>query len=274
MNGFIKTAATAWLVLRGFSYRTAGEYLRARSTVNNPGAGRIMGLLPLHKELDKLFEDLLTTHHVLWEQREILPRLFAVAAKQDGKTVLRALFDPEKRILTPEDVMALAARYGAVAIRPGRNELDGRERVLRADGALYTLDGQPLDGAAVAEKLGKLPVDTLITEYVTAERYGEKAVLHVALVRRENGEHTVAAVYAADHADKKDRRALYSGRILRKLEASEEPEAVALAQKIGRQFAEAPYLGVAVIPAKGGVRLWQVDMGRDLVWLRERPAAA
>ena len=274
MNGFIKTAATAWLVLRGFSYRTAGEYLRARSTVNNPGAGRIMGLLPLHKELDKLFEDLLTTHHVLWEQREILPRLFAVAAKQDGKTVLRALFDPEKRILTPEDVMALAARYGAVAIRPGRNELDGRERVLRADGALYTLDGQTMDGAAVAEKLGKLPVDTLITEYVTAERYGEKAVLHVALVRRENGGHTVAAVYAADHADKKDRRALYSGRILRKLEASEEPEAVALAEKIGRQFAEAPYLGVAVIPAKGGVRLWQVDMGRDLVWLRERPAAA
>ena len=131
-----------------------------------------------------------------------------------------------------------------------------------------------MDGAAVAEKLGKLPVDTLITEYVTAERYGEKAVLHVALVRRENGEHTVAAVYAADHADKKDRRALYSGRILRKLEASEEPEAVALAEKIGRQFAEAPYLGVAVIPAKGGVRLWQVDMGRDLVWLRERPAAA
>lgn len=268
MNGLFKTAATAWLVLRGFSYRTAGEFLRARPTVDNPDAGRVMGLLPLHKELDKLLEDLLTTHHVLWDQRESLPQLFGVAAKQDGKAVIRALFDPERRVLTPEDVMALAARYGAVAIRPGRNELDGRERVLRTHGEGFVLDGQTLDAANLAEKLHKLPVDTLITEYIPGNE-----LLHVALVRGEGGEPHVAAVYLADHSAKKDSRALFSGRILRQLEPAEEPEAVELARQIGRRFAEAPYLGVAVIQTENGPRLWQVDMGRDLVWLKERAPA-
>ena len=270
MNGLFKTAATAALVLRGFSYRTAGEYLRARRIIDNPDARRIMGLLPLHKELDKLFEDLLTTHHVLWELRDTLPRIYGVAAKQDGRTVIRALFDPQKRILSPEDVAALARRYGAVAVRPGKNELDSRERVLRADGAGYTLDGQTLPADALAEMLAKLPADTLIPEYIPAAGENENAVLHVALVRGEAGEHQVGTVYSADHSAKKDSRALFSGRIIRTLTEAEAADAVALAKQIGRRFAEAPYLGVAVIRSENGLRLWQVDMGRDLVWLKER----
>ncbi len=270
MNGLFKTAATAALVLRGFSYRTAGEYLRARRIIDNPDARRIMGLLPLHKELDKLFEDLLTTHHVLWELRDTLPRICGVAAKQDGRTVIRALFDPQKRILSPEDVAALARRYGAVAVRPGKNELDSRERVLRADGAGYTLDGQKLDSAALAEKLAKLPADTLITEYIPAAGENGSAVFHVGLVRGEAGEHQAAYVYLADHGAKKDSRALFSGRIIRTLTEAEAADAVALAKQIGRRFAEAPYLGVAVIRSENGLRLWQVDMGRDLVWMKDR----
>jgi hypothetical protein len=267
MNGFAKTAATAWLVLRGFSYRTAGEYLRAGRATGNPDAARVMSLLPLHKELDKLFEDLLTTHHVLWELRTYLPRIFGVAAKQDGKPVIRALFDPERRVLTPDDVMALAGQNGAVAIRPGKHELDSRERVLRAHGEGFVLDGQALDSAAVAEKLGKLPTDTLITEYIPGNE-----ILHVALVCGEGGEHQVAQVYAADHSAKKDSRALFSG-LVRAVTEEEAAGAVALAQKIAGRFAEAPYLGVAVIPTEDGMRLWQVDMGRDLVWLKDRSGA-
>ncbi len=269
MNGLLRTAATAWLVLRGFSYRTAGEYLRARRVVNNPDAGRIMGLLPLHKELDKLFEDLLTTHHVLWELRESLPRIYGVAAKQDGKTVIRALFDPEQRTLDPEDVLALASRHGAVAIRPGKHELDGRERVLRANGDGFRLDGERLDADTVAEKLAGLPVDTLITEYIPAAGENGNAVFHVGLVRGDGDSHHVAHVYLADHSARKDSRALFSGRIS-SMTAKEPRDVVELAEKIGRRFAEAPYLGVAVIRTANGLRLWQVDMGRDLVWLHDR----
>ena len=265
MNGLLKTAATAWLVLRGFSYRTAGEYLRARRGIDNQDAGRVMGLLPLHKELDKLFEDLLTTHHVLWDLRDSLPRIFGVAVKENGNTVIRALFDPERRILTSEDVMTLARTLEAVAIRPGKHELDSRERVLCADGEGFRLDGGVLDAPAVKEKLEKLPADTLITEYIPACGKNENAVFHVGLVRGEEGEPRVAQVYLADHTAKNGCRALFSGHIVSMTE-EESDEAVALAKQVGRRFAE----GVAVIRTENGVRLWQVDMGRDLVWMRDR----
>lgn len=271
MNGLVKTTATAWLVLRGFSYRTAGEYLRAKKTADNPAAKRIMGLLPLHKELDKLFEDLLTTHHVLWELRRVLPEIYGVAVKEKGRTVLRALpGGGERRVLTGADVTALARRLGALAIRPGKHELDSRERILRAapDGSL-TLDGAAMDENSLAEALGKLPADALLTEYIPACGDSENAVYHVSLLRGGDGEPRAAQVYRADHTAGKDSRALFSGRLL-PMEAGEADDAAALAEQIGRRFAEAPYLGVAVIRTDRGLRLWQVDMGRDLAVMKDR----
>ncbi len=268
------------LVLQGFSYRTAKEYVRIRSQVNEKRARQVMRLLPFDVTFDKMFQDLLTTRRVLWEERENFPAFYAVTAKRDGLPVICPLEDAgTQEKMSPAALKALLYREGSLYLRPCDHALRGKvDRLELRDGTVF-FNEKKMAEEELLPYLEQLPEDTLLMEGClpsrdAVSRYECRCpVLHVVFVR-EQGKHVVAECCIADHADGGAWK-LYSTQ-QREMAAEEGDTLVAAAmdtaQRISRKFPEAPYLNVGLLLSEQGPKIWQIDTGRDLIW-RTRDSA-
>ncbi len=270
------------LVLQGFSYRTAKEYVSIRKEVNEKRARQVMRLLPFDVTFDKMFQDLLTTRRVLWEERKSFPAFYALRAERDGLPVIFPLDDVEtQEKLSPETLIHLLDREGSIYLRPCSNALRGKiVRLELRDGAVFCNE-EKMERKHLLRYLEQLPTDTLIMkgnlpEQRAMDRYGcQCPVLHVIFVR-EQGKPVVAKRYVADHADNSGIWHLFSTQQQEKpiVESDAEvADAISAAQRISQKFPEAPYLNVGLLLAQEGPKIWQIDTGEDLLWQTEDTAA-
>ncbi len=270
------------LVLQGFSYRTAKEYVGICSEVNGHRARQVMRLLPFNVTFDKMFQDLLTTRRVLWEERKSFPAFYALTAKRDGIPVIFPLDDAEtQEKLSPETLTDLLDREGRIYFRPCSNLLRGKmDRLELREGAVF-FNEEKMEQERLLHYLKRLPTDTLIMKgYLPGQeaisRYGCRCpVLHVVFVR-EQGNPVVAERYITDHADSNGAWRLYSGQEHVMFPAEDDAAvavAMAAAQRISQKFPEAPYLNVGLLLAEQGAKIWQIDTGEDLIWRAEDAAA-
>lgn len=269
------------LVLQGFSYRTAKEYVQIRTEVDEKRARQVMCLLPFDVTFDKMFQDLLTTRRVLWEERESFPAFYAVTAKRDNLPVICPLEDAGTREkMNPVDLEALLYREGSLYIRPCFNRLRGKlERLELRDGVVF-LNEKQMEKGELCHYLEQLPKDTLLMKghlpsRSAVSRYACRCpVLHMAFVR-EQDKPVMVECYIADHASGSGAWRLYSTQQGERVSVENDPqigEAVAVAQRISQKFPEAPYLNIGVLLSAQGPKIWQVDTGKELIWKTEDSA--
>ncbi len=262
------------LVLRGFSYRNAKEYTRIRDKVDPDRAWQVMRLLPFDVTFDKMFQDLLTTRRVLWEERDRFPALYALTAKREGQAVICPMEDADTTAkMTIAELQSVLYRDQYLLLRPCTNSPWGTmDRLELRGGAVYCNDRE-MDPAQLCTYWETLPGDTMV---MRGERPAQDAVSHYGFVCpvlhmvfvREKGRTMAADCYVADHACGST-WTLYSTQKKETGVAAEDPlaaDAMAIAQRISRKFPEAPYLNVGVLLGERGAKVWQIDTGKDLIW--------
>ncbi len=275
MAGLIKKLYPISLVLQGFSYRTAKEFSSVRRSVNEGQAKSIMRMLPFDVTFDKMFADLLTTRRVLNESKEDFPKFYGIVAKRDEELVICPLEDAGTREkLTAEDIIRLLTENGSLNIRPCFSKLKGRvERLSYADGT-FSLNGAEVTREALTERIDDLTEDSLIIGgFEAAEAYDcEYPILHAIYLRDYRiGESRCA--FIADHADGKGRINVYSGKIVSAAN-TDDPivrKAYEAANRAAKKYPEAPYLDIAVVLSETHPTIWQVDSGKELIWLKDLP---
>ena len=280
MASFRKKLFLAPLVLRGFSYQAAKEYDMVRRKVDAAWAEKAMCRLPFDAGFDKMFRDILTTRRVLWEERASFPAFYALVAKRDRQKVFCPLEDAgtgEK--LTVQDLLSLLREKGGLCVRPCYNTLYGKADSLRFDGGQFTLNGQPLSPEDVEQYLARLADDAIVLQDLrpdaeAAALYGYTyPVLHASYVH-QNGVHVLAEAYVADHGTDKGCYTLYS---MSKARKAADPahlltaRAMQVAEQVKNKYPEMPYMNVAVLLSAEGPRIWQVDAGKELIWLPDCP---
>ena len=268
------------LVMRGFSYQAAKEYDMVRRKVDAAWAEKAMCRLPFDAGFDKMFRDIITTRRVLWEERDDFPAFYALVARRDRRKVLCPLEDAGTREkLSVADVMALLRRVGGLCVRPCYNTLGGKADSLHYDGESYTLNGKATDEADVTAYLERLADDAIVLQNVQAdsravELYGyDCPVLHASYVH-QNGSHVLAEAYVADHAAEGGSRTLYS--MTKERKAADRADALTcraleIAERVKNKYPEMPYMNVAVLLGQEGAKIWQVDAGKELIWLPDCP---
>ncbi len=263
------------LVLQGFSYHTAKEYVQIRGDVNEKRARQVMQLLPFDVTFDKMFQDLLTTRRVLWEERDSFPAFYALTAKRDGQPVIFPLEDAGTRgKMSPETLKRLLYRVGGLYLRPGYNALRGKVDRLEVRNGSVFFNEKEMDSEWLQRYWEQLPGDTLLLQGDLPSQnvvscYGCRCpVLHAVFVR-EQGRPVMAECSITDHADSNGTWRLYSTQQRVQLPAEDDAEvaaAVAAAQRVSQKFPEAPYLDVGLLLSEQGPKIWQIDTGKELIW--------
>ena len=87
----------ARLILQGFTYKTARQYLELKSGNDDAhDLKKVMSLLPINKPFDKWFEDLLSVKLILKDYAEWIPEVYYVKFVRNKETLF---YDLKKAIL-------------------------------------------------------------------------------------------------------------------------------------------------------------------------------
>lgn len=235
------------LVLTGFQYRYASEYLALKNP--SPTAKRVFRLLPFHEEFDRLFSDLLTTEMVLPEYRNQLPCIYALRGQSRDDVFFRPMRQ-EEVLWHSQDILALLKKEKALLIWPLQgNGIQGRCTRMEYREDAFFLDQAPCTADELCARLSALPPDTLILEDVLHSRdTGEPLLLqHLVSIRCADGTRSLDMDCGGlPQADP------------RRLQAEQ------LAQAISETFAELEYLGFWFATDTDQVKLIHIDTGAEL----------
>lgn len=271
MANLRKTISLACLVLQGFKYQSAKQYLRLKKCHPHPQQLRtLMGMLPFNNAYDKLTNDILSTQMVLPERSGCFATPYALIMDLDGQRRLCTLpTSPAGLTGETDSLIALLRDKGALLVRDAANQYPLRFQVWRYEAERYTVDGEERSAQAMCRAVEALPSGTLFCEYMApAAGFGcDWPVLHLLLVKTESGAFTEAKAYIADVT-------AVDGTPCAPLPAEDARVAScrALADYVSRKFRELPYLHLSLLLGADGFVLLQLDTGRDLAYDRALPA--
>ncbi len=268
------------LILQGFSYHGAKDYLLLQGKADPRKIKQIMRLLPFHTTYDEMFRDYLTARRVLWQERENFPEFCALVAKRDEQRVIGHLDDIGIRSkLSVQDVLQILREKRYLWIRDCYNALNSRIDRVECGDRWYYVNDEPVSEGEMYSFLERMPLDSLIVQGFSVgqtlqEQFSCRCpVVHITYVQEEKGP-VEAGCYLTDHADEAGAWKLYQGGCYSNKPDMSHPQvcqALEIARRISQQFPDAPYLNIACILTDEGPKIWQVDTGKELVWNREYP---
>ena len=258
------------LLLQGFKYQTATQYLRLKKKHPHPAQLKaVMRHLPFDSAYDKIFSDILSTEMLLEEHRDCFATPYALLMELDGQKKICFLpHSPEEITQETESLIALLRNKGALIVRASGNMYPIRFQVWRYEAGRYYVDDAEMSEQTVHQMAENLPSDTLISEYVVpAADYGFACpVLHIMLVKTESGDFVTAQEYIADISCVDAR----SG-VKPQDNDARVADARRFAAYVSRKFYELPYIHLTILLGQERFILVQLDTGRDLPYCTELP---
>ena len=260
----------AGLVLQGFKYQSAKQYLRLKKKHPHPQQLKtIMRMLPFNNAYDKLTNDILSTQMVLTERSDCFATPYALLMELDGQKQICTLpTSPAGITKETESLIALLRDKGAVLVRDAENQYPLRFQVWRYAAGQYFIDREAVSEQELHRAAEALPSNTLLCEYAApAAGFGcAYPVLHLMLVKTDSGGFTEAKAYISDVT-------AIDGEPCAALPAEDARVAAgrALAAYVSRKFYELPYMHFSMLLTADGFVLLQLDSGRDLAYLKNLP---
>lgn len=258
------------LVLQGFKYQSAKQYLRLRNSHHNPEQLKmLMRVMPFNNAFDKMLNDILSAGMVLQERSDCFATPYALIMELDGQKKLCALpHSPEGITQETESLIVLLRNKGALLVRASGNMYPIRFQVWRYAAGRYYVDDTEMSEQAMYQTVENLPSDTLISEYVVpAADYGFACpVLHLVLVKTESGDFVTAQEYIADISCVDARPGIKP-----QDNDARVADARRFAAYVSRKFYELPYMHLSILLGQDRFILIQLDTGRDLPYCKELP---
>ncbi len=258
------------LVLQGFKYQTAKQYLKLRQNHQNPQQLKTaMHLLPFNSAFDKMLNDILSTEMVLQERSDCFATPYALIMELDGEKKICWLPAISDEITQEaESLIALLRNKGALFVRDSKNMYPLRMQVWRYTGDCFYIDDVPMSEQAIHQSIEALPSDTLFCEYLSpaSDRVYQHPLLHLVMVKTESDSFAEVPAYMTDISDMDITR----GYDVPKNDPRV-ADARAFANYVCRKFRELPYIHLTFLFTESGFILMQFDTGRDLVYCRHLP---
>lgn len=259
-----------YLVMQGFKYQTAKQYLKLRQNHQNPQQLKaVMRLLPFNSTYDKVLNDILSTEMVLQECSDCFAAPYALLMELDGQKRLCFLpHSPKEITQETESLIALLRNKGALLVRVSANMYPTRFQVWCYAAGRYYINDDKKSEQAMYQAVENLPSDTLISEYVAPAVDYDFAcpMLHLMLVKTESGDFATAREYIADIS-------CADARVGVKPQDNDARVVAArrLAAYVSRKFYELPYIHLTILLGQDRFILMQLDTGRDLPYCTELP---
>lgn len=170
MNDFIKTAI---LILQGFTYKTAKEYLFYQKKYKDRPEKRysikqIMSVLPFNSKFDKLFEDLLSMRMALTEFGEYLPEYYCIRLQRDDTWFFCSLQEDgtdydEKALLN------LLKQKGCLDIKKSKPDFKAKVYRCHVEGEQIFVNKQKMEETEFLDFLHDLGDDYLVLEHIDGQ---------------------------------------------------------------------------------------------------------
>lgn len=236
MNNLMKIAI---LILQGFTFKTAKEYLFYQKKYKNRPEGRysikqIMSVLPFNSKFDKLFEDLLSIRMVLAEFENNLPVYYCIKLMRDDTRFFCSLqedgleYDANK-------LASLLREKGQLDIKKSKPGFKSGSYVCKAVGDSFSVNDQDMEETEFLAFLNGLGDDYLVLEHVT----GRTATL-TTINEDGKGPHVVDSSADTDHLN-------------------------ALVLRVASAFPEVEYMHFTIVDGEDKKAIVNVETGVDLV---------
>lgn len=232
----------AILILQGFTYKTAKQYLYYREKNKEKkcmySTKQLMSILPFNKLFDKLFDDRLSVNYLLNEYDVLLPRYYYIFLKRNGSI---ALFDLSNngRTASYKEVVDLLQREGAINIVKSKFNSNDKEYLCEYDNRNYFINHKTATEDELVDLLKMLTDDYLIVEAIKGD------LKEITIINRNYEFPKIV-----------NRKAPIDGR-------KENIELIAIS--IAKVFREIDYFNFTFIETRKGYVLTKVETGLDLL---------
>lgn len=273
------------LVLRGFKYSRAKEYIKDSKTLspkNRKLYRHLCNVLPLDTHVDKLFSDVLTSRFVLRQFADYFPRYYGICVERGNEKELWPLMSSssKERIVKLQDIAEELKWKGSFFIRPSNVcPFEKTKQVVYRNSEIL-LNGNNITNKELERIVLKTGNDCIFMECPSSstglsQLYSCETVL-------------LRTVFIADDGGKKDLADTLlcgydfsQGKITEKIiqktvkEAKEEnkvvSDALILAEKISDYFLEAEYMDVWILLGEKKPYIWQIKTDIDADYFTKCP---
>lgn len=224
----------ARLILQGFTYKTARQYLELKSDNDDAhDLKKVMSLLPINKPFDKWFEDLLSVKLILKNYAEWIPEVYCVKFIRNKETLF---YDLKKAILCDDldQILSVLKSKKSVLVSSLEFEKLRYAKTCEYRNNQYYKDGQLISEDEMRVFLNQIPDGFCIMENILG-RTSEVVVI--------NSNSASELVYKI-------------GRV------SESCKHISLA--IAKKFPEIEYMHFVFVSKQNNNKIFQIDTGLSL----------
>lgn len=164
------------LILQGFTFKTAKEYLFYREKYKDREKGQysikeIMSILPFNSKFDKLFEDLLSMRMALAEFEAYLPEYYCIHLKRDGSKFFCPLQDGNVYD-DSHAIVELLREKKQLDVRKSRSRFGFNDKsyLCRFIDGNFSVNDQKISEEELLQFLDDLSDDYLVLEHIDGKK--------------------------------------------------------------------------------------------------------